>query len=384
MLFGPFALCDWFQQDLPARRAAIPIGRRSRSFDATVLPVCAVLASAMRRLGHALVVIAAVAAPAAAQRAVQFDLDQPRTALAYLAAQSPNARDSIWRLHIATRGYQRLRQREAAMNRAFTDSSFRAFLDSDTLRARGAQLNTALKAWGAADYADAERRALQYLPQGTRIAATVFIMIKPRTNSFVFDVNRDPAIFLYLDPAVDAAKFTNTATHELHHIGLASACAEKPAASGAVGTARQWLSAFGEGWAMLAAAGAADVHPHVVSDTTERARWDRDLAQAPKDLVRLEQFFGGVLSGSISADSANTAGFSFFSERPQGPWYTVGWLMVSEVERSDGRAALVRLACDPVGVVRRYHQLRSRSSRPNWSDDFIRTLDILTDRLPGS
>lgn len=78
---------------------------------------------------------------------VQFDLMQPRLALTYLQASTDAARDSLWQAHRATLGYQRLHEREAAMNRAFSDSSFRAFLDSDTLRARTAELASALTVW---------------------------------------------------------------------------------------------------------------------------------------------------------------------------------------------------------------------------------------------
>jgi hypothetical protein len=73
----------------------------------------------------------------------------------------------------------------------------------------------------------------------------------------VFEVDIDPAIMLYLDPARTAAQLENTIAHELHHVGYAAACraptdsAADPALSAALG----WLGAFGEGVAMLAAAG---------------------------------------------------------------------------------------------------------------------------------
>ena len=59
-------------------------------------------------------------------------------------------------------------------------------------------------------------------PTEAYIHAKVFPVIKPITNSFVFETTTDPAIFLYLDPEESAAKFENTVAHELHHIGYAS------------------------------------------------------------------------------------------------------------------------------------------------------------------
>src|ERR671927_436895 len=70
-----------------------------------------------------------------------------------------------------------------------------------------------------ADANRAARRALAYLPKNAYIRAKIYPVIKPRENSFVFEVKTDPAIFLYLDPAVGQKKFENTLAHELHHIG---------------------------------------------------------------------------------------------------------------------------------------------------------------------
>jgi hypothetical protein len=134
----------------------------------------------------------------------------------------------------------------------------------------------------------AARRVLTYLPSQSRIRAKVFPVIKPQTNSFVFDVQTDPAIFLYVDPALGAEQFENTVGHELHHIGLASVAGEmEPALKGLPPRARaaaEWMGAFGEGMAMLAAAGGPDVHPHAHSSPEDRARWDHDLANFSRAL----------------------------------------------------------------------------------------------------
>jgi hypothetical protein len=49
-----------------------------------------------------------------------------------------------------------------------------------------------------------------------------------------------------------------------------------------------WIGGFGEGFAMLAAAGGPDVHPHAVSASDERARWDKDVANFNDDLKNVQ------------------------------------------------------------------------------------------------
>lgn len=280
--------------------------------------------------------------------------------------------DSLWDRVRAQRAYRRLHDRERGIGRAFTDSAFRAFLDRDVSVDRAAALRATLTAWEAADLAAAEARARAYLTPGATIRATVHVMIKPRPNSFVFDLGGDPAIMLYLDPAMTEAQFANVVTHELHHIGYGSACAERPPMGNAA--VRRWLSAFGEGWAMLAAAGGPDVHPHAVSADSTRAVWDRDLAMAASDMPRLERFFLELLDGGLDEQAASARGMGFFAERPQGPWYTVGWLMTSTVERAEGRAALLEVLCDPVALIERYQRAAQRTGAPRWSQTFVARL----------
>lgn len=291
-------------------------------------------------------------------------------------AGRPVAEES-WRRLFATEGYRRLKARETAMGRAFEDSSFRAFLLSDTLLPRTAALRKTLLAWRKADLRTAGAKALAYLPAGTRLRARVYLLIKPRSNSFVFEPETDPAIMLYLDPAQTREQLENTIAHELHHIGYAAACpsGNDSAADSAVATARTWLGAFGEGVAMLAAAGGPAVHPHAVSPAEDRLRWDRDVANAPADLRRLETFFLDILDHRLTdPDSTRQAAMAFFGV--QGPWYTIGWLMASTVERTAGRPALVGTLCDPVRLLQRYNTaaLERRPGDPVlpvWSESLL-------------
>ncbi len=323
--------------------------------------------------------VLALAAPTPVAPDLTIVTDEAEAALAILELRSAGSPvpDTAWRRLFQSEGYRRLAAREAAMGREFGDSTFRAFMTSDTLLRRAPALRRTLREWRTARLDEAGRKALAYLPAGTPIRAKVYLLIKPRGNSFVFEPATDPAIMLYLDPTRTRAQLENTVAHELHHIGYAAACDATPdvPADSAVSTARQWLGAFGEGVAMLAAAGGPDVHPHATSPPEDRARWDRDVANAPADLRRVEAFLLDVLDRRVTdPDSIGRGGMSFFGV--QGPWYTLGWVMASTVERTSGRAALVNLLCDPAELLAAYNAAarQGESGLPLWSDSLLARL----------
>jgi hypothetical protein len=236
--------------------------------------------------------------------------------------------------------------------------------------------------WKGADLDAAAARALAYLPSSAVIRASVYPMIKPKTNSFVFETATNPAIFLYLDPDIPPAKFQNTVAHELHHIGFASvpnpragSAAEDPR----VAAALEWFGALGEGFAMLAAAGSPDVHPHATSPAKDRERWDRDMANFNRDLRTLDGFFRDVLSGKIAPrEKVDQAGAAFFGE--QGPWYTVGYRMAVVIEKHDGRAALIACMADPGKLIATYDRDAADLDSPGgdklalWSPELVEEL----------
>jgi len=331
-----------------------------------------------------------IAAPGASQQALDrvrlsLDTTEAGSILAILARRDSGGRvtDADWRRLFATPGYIRLKARETAMGRAFTDDDFRSFVLSDTLSTRRKALRRALTDWAGAGMTDAAQQALAYLPTEARIAATVYVMIKPRTNSFVWDVQTDPAIFLYLDPAVTQAQFANTVAHELHHIGLSSVAGRADSAiaglSSEAGMVAEWIGAFGEGFAMLAAAGGPEVHPHAVSADSDRTRWDHDVAQFNRDLGTLDQFFASILDGRLAtADTVQAIAFTFYGV--QGPWYTVGWKMAVTIERRFGRPELIRCMTDPHRLLERYNAAAADYNRTHpdtlatWSDPVLEAL----------
>lgn len=322
----------------------------------------------LRLLSCFLLVLLAQSA-AAANLNVRLVTDEAEAVLAILAKKKAGEAiaDSDWRRVFQSEGYVRLKQRETSMQRPFEESAFKTFVLSDELSARSPALTETLARWSRADLTRAARLAFAYLPKDASIRAKIYPVIKPRDNSFVFDVKNDPAIFLYLDPEVSREKFENTLAHELHHIGYGSTCPRKdvlaeiekldPNMQQVIG----WTGAFGEGFAMLAAASGPNVHPHAVSKAEERARWDKDVANFNEDLKKVDAFFIDLLESKLTADQIRDKGFSFFGV--QGPWYTVGWRMSVLIEKTYGRAKLIESMCDQRLLLATYNRAAAKHNR---------------------
>lgn len=284
--------------------------------------------------------------------------------------------EADWQRLFVSEGYVRLKAREAGMGRPFEDAAMRDFVLSADLTSRAGALKETLARWGRIDPAAAARRALAYLPAGARIRAKVYPVIKPRSNSFVFDVKNDPAIFLFLDPAVTPGQFENTLAHELHHIGYGGVCPPAPVKAeierlpDPVQTVLGWTGAFGEGLAMLAAAGGPDVHPHAVSTAKDRERWDRDVARFGEDFRKIDRFFADVLAGRLPEEEATKVAISFYGE--QGPWYTVGWKIATTIEKTFGRERLLASACDPRSFLTAYDEAARKAGGAGWSAEVLR------------
>jgi len=337
------------------------------------------------QLAATLLVLAAV--PAVADRlSLHVDATEAEAALDILAAENAGHEVTVaqWQRLLDSPGYVRLHAREESLHVPFTDDEFKGFLGQPATRAREGELRRTLAAWKGIAPEAAAARAFAYLPAGARIAATVYPMVKPRTNSFVYDVATDAAIFLYLDPAVSATKFENTLAHELHHIGFGTACPpseveqRRKSRPAALQTLLKWISAYGEGFAMLAAAGGPQVHPHAVSDAETRARWDHDVANFDHDLAAQQRFFLRIVRGEVSDPAAIDAQMSaYFGE--QGPWYTVGWRMATTIEEAFGRERLVATECDGDALLATYNAAVAKggeraTSAATWSPELLAAL----------
>ncbi len=283
-----------------------------------------------------------------------------------------------WQKLFAAEGYIRLKKRELSLNRPFDDRDFKKFVLSEELLTRRRKLSETLSKWKKIDADNSGQKALAYLPAAASIQAKIYPVIKPQTNSFVFEIKENPAIFLYLDPDVSAAKFENTLAHELHHIGYASVCVGQDSDEDHpqnIQKILKWTGAFGEGFAMLAAAGNADIHPHAASPLKEKEQWDKDIKDFNKNLKTVEAFFLELLQDELSEEEELKKARSFYGI--QGPWYTVGWKMATVIEKTFGRKKLIEVMCDKKELLKTYNKAvliyksQTNEELAQWSEELI-------------
>jgi len=335
--------------------------------------------AAPERAGHG-------GAPASPERLVlRLDVTEPEAALAILDRENDGqpVRDEDWRRLFDSPGYVRLLRREAAFKSAAGNNDWKRLLQDRATRDQAGSLRATLAAWRQTPLDEAAARAFAYLPAAAHIRATIYPVIKASPNSFVFEADTDPAIFLFLNPRLSAAQFTNKVAHELHHIGLDSSCPPAAVRAGwtrlpvAIASLHRWLGAFGEGHAMLAAAGGPRAHPITASDG--RAVWEANVAHFDRDLAAQNQLFVDILEGRLTdPEQIDARMAAFFGE--QGPWYTVGWKMDVTIEEAFGRDRLIAAMCDADQLLAAYNAAAARLSagRPaplaRWSPDLAARL----------
>ncbi len=310
---------------------------------------------------------------------VRMITDEANSVLEILATEQRGepASDSEWAKLFATDGYRRLKARELGMKRKFEDDDFKKFVQSPELVSSRTALEKTLRDWTNADVGKCRSRALAYLPKGADITAKVYVLIKPLHNSFVWDVSSDPAIMLYLEPGKSQESFANTIAHEMHHIGFGRSCPSPEfdkwveAQPEPKHIAYNWLGGFGEGAAVLAAAGGLDNEPQASADKTVRDDWQRGMTHQPDQFHEVETFFLQILKGDLKKDQARDKGMTFFGI--VGPWYTVGYTMDSTIERAFGRKRLIECYRDPRLMLPAYNLAVKKlgSNSPLWSDEFL-------------
>jgi predicted metal-dependent hydrolase len=319
---------------------------------------------------------------------VQFKLDTSE-ADAVLSILNKNAGgqavgNSDWQKLFTSEPYLRLKKREASMHRDFSDDDFRQFVLSEALAKKRVALEQTLAKWKKADLAAIGGRILPYLPADAHVKASIYPVIKPKSNSFVFEADTNPAIFLYLDPEQSQSEFENIVAHESHHIGFSDANKQYEERIKSLPDnahkAAEWMGAFGEGLAVLAAAGSADVHPMKDFNNDQRIRWDQDMKFVDQELIQVNQFFLDVINGGYTKpEVADHEAFTFFGYR--GPWYTVGYLMGKTVELRYGRTVLIECMSDPRMLLAKYNQAAAEQNAKGqdklslWSEEVLKAVN---------
>jgi hypothetical protein len=304
-----------------------------------------------------------VAGPYAARVHVTIDGSEAEAALAVIAEHAQlNVVDtsSLQRL-FGSRGYRSLVARDSTFHVPRDDAGFVRWLIGDSLAVRRDALAQEVDAMRRIDPSRVARQALDYAPPSARITATVFPVIKPQPNSFVFGPDSAPQIFLFVNIDETPTHFLKRVTHELHHIALNSACPADVDSSlpEPVHSLVQDLDAFGEGLAMLAATGSPAVDASAESDPATRRRWDANVANFANDLATIQRLIGDVVEHRITApDSVHAIASGLYGA--QGPWYTVGWKMAATVEEELGRYRLIAAMCDPRRLLMAYNEAAER------------------------
>ncbi|HLW43850.1 MAG TPA: DUF5700 domain-containing putative Zn-dependent protease [Candidatus Acidoferrales bacterium] len=341
----------------------------------------------MQKLFAAAILAITLSCASAQAQKVELALDSSEAdaSVAILQKEAAGAavEQSDWQALFASEPYQRLKAREASVNASFTDDSFKTFLSGKEMIAQAQDLERVLQTWKRVNFTKLGERVLTYLPTGAEIHAKVYPEIKPYKNSFVWGDAGQRAIFLYLNTSMNQAQFENKVAHECHHIGLDSLDSEQNAVleglSEAQKKAVRWLGGFGEGEAMLAAAGSPTVHPHAEDDQATRARWDHDMGQFNENLAAVQQFLLDILSGKLTEErDIMERAQPFYGV--QGAWYTVGYKMASMVEITDGRQALLGAMIDPRKLLVLYNQAAGMQNQQTgshlalWSPELIQAL----------
>ena len=292
---------------------------------------------------------------------------------------------SDWQVLFKSDGFRRLADREAFMNVPIDKADFKDFATSDALLQQASELRASLDLYSQINLESLVEKTRAYLPPEANLRGTIYPVIKPKPNSFIYELRTDPAIFLAVKPWQRLAKLENTLIHELHHWGLASCHADEesledgPDEEKPLRFARYVLSAFGEGFAMLAAAGGPEAHPHLTSTADEREEWDRSMSGFDDDLKKLEGFLLDVLNGNYETQEALFESAMAFFGVVQGPWYTVDWKMAQAIELHRGKETLMECMHDPRRLIVLFNEIANErpqdmETSATWSTELLERL----------
>jgi len=280
-------------------------------------------------------------------------------------------------------GFKILTVREKEMNQGIDKFEFKDFVMNKIASDRYISYKKSLEKLKSMNLDDIINRTRDYLPDNTRLDTDIVPVIKPQKNSFIHRINDKLILFLYLEPDISKEKLENKLIHELHHIGLDYvyqnsdySCLSKPAQK-----VIEWTNAFGEGFAMLAAAKGLENHPNKF-DKDLKSKWDENMGNFNKDFHKIQNFLLAILEGHFADDQKlYNRGFQLMTNNDgQGSWYTVGYQIAVIIEREAGREVLIECMKDLTKIYFQYNNLveiynkKRNEDLPKWNDKILTSL----------
>ena len=269
------------------------------------------------------------------------------------------------------------------MNQGIDKFEFKDFVMNKIASDRYISYKKSLEKLKSMNLDDIINRTRDYLPDNTRLDTDIVPVIKPQKNSFIHRINDKLILFLYLEPDISKEKLENKLIHELHHIGLDYvyqnsdySCLSKPAQK-----VIEWTNAFGEGFAMLAAAKGLENHPNKF-DEDLKIKWDKNMENFNKDFLKIQNFLLAILEGHFADDQKlYNRGFQLMTNNDgQGSWYTVGYQIAVIIEREAGREVLIECMKDLTKIYFQYNNLveiynkKRNEDLPKWNDKILTSL----------
>ena len=293
---------------------------------------------------------------------IDLVLDQIKTTINILNKndKDENITNDDWNSLFTTKGYQMLKQRGKDMDNNFADSGFKEFLLDEETSSYLENYKNSLNRFLDIDLDYLILKTKKYLPQSAEINTAIIPVIKPDPNSFVHSINNRLLLFIYLEPNISKDKLENKLIHEFHHIGLDDIY-NKSDYSHLIDSAQkmiEWTNAFGEGFAMLAAAGGIDKHPNNFSEESKKL-WDKNMKNFNTDFKKIENFRLNILYDNFHNDKEiYNKGFEIMvNNGGQGSWYTVGYKVAKVIEKTANRKVLIDCMDDLTKLYTVYNEL---------------------------
>lgn len=291
--------------------------------------------------------------------------------------------DTDWIRLFESQGYQLLKKRESKMGTPFTDEAFQTFMITLIKKKLIEPYQLSLRRFKDIDLNLIQKMVMAYLPEKSVFNTTVIPIIKPKKNSFVHRIEGESYLFIYLEPNDLKARLENKLIHELHHIGLDSVYDPSKYFDLGVQAKKliEWTNAFGEGFAMLAAAGGPGYHPVPFDDEAGRV-WDENIRNYQVDFDKIQQFLFNILEDKFQNEKElMEKGMELMMNNGgQGSWYTVGWRISVIIEEILGRTVLIKCMEDLRKFYFNYNQAvkifneKNHLKLPSWNKKITNNL----------